>query len=70
MTKMGIRCSVMNLRIDVTPEPLPPIAEEERTSSEIQEAEVMKLDNILQKMKKQSRESMLLNRQRSNWKRN
>lgn len=41
-----------DLRIDVTPEPLPPIAGGERTSSEIQEAEVMKLDNILRKMKK------------------
>ena len=41
-----------DLRIDVTPEPLPPIAGGERPSSEIQEAEVMKLDNILSKMKK------------------
>ena len=41
-----------DLRIDVTSEPLPPIAGGERTSSEIQEAEVMKLDNILRKMKK------------------
>ena len=41
-----------DLRIDVTPEPLPPIAGGERPSSEIQEAEIMKLDNILRKMKK------------------
>ena len=36
----------------MTPEPLPPIAGGERPSSEIQEAEVKKLDNILRKMKK------------------
>ena len=36
----------------MTPEPLPPMAGGERPSSEIQEAEVMKLDNILKKMKK------------------
>ena len=41
-----------DLRIDMTPEPLPPMAGGERPSSEIQEAEVMKLDNILRKMKK------------------
>lgn len=44
-----------DLRIDVTPEPLPPIAGGERPSSEIHEAEVMKLDNILRKMKKTER---------------
>src|SRR5699024_8673560 len=41
-----------DLRIDVRPEPLPPMAGGERPDSEIQEAEVMKLDNILKKMKK------------------
>ena len=43
---------IKDLRIDVTPEPLPPIAGGERPGSEIQEAEVMKLDNLLKKMKK------------------
>lgn len=36
----------------MTPEPLPLIARGERPNSERQEAEVMKLDNILLKMKK------------------
>ena len=41
-----------DLRFDVTPVPLPEMAKEERPSSALQEAEVMRLDRILQKMKK------------------
>ena len=41
-----------DLKFDVTPAPLPEIAKGKRPSSAMQEAEVMRLDNILQKMKK------------------
>lgn len=41
-----------DLKFDVTPAPLPEIAKGKRPSSAAQEAEVMRLDNILQKMKK------------------
>ena len=41
-----------DLKFDVTPVPLPEIAKGKRPSSAMQEAEVMRLDNILQKMKK------------------
>ena len=41
-----------DLRFDVTPAPLPESAKGERPSSALQEAEVMRLDCILQKMKK------------------
>ena len=41
-----------DLKFDVTPAALPEIAKGERPSSALQEAEVMKLDRILQKMKK------------------
>lgn len=41
-----------DLRFDVTPAPLPETAKGERPSSTLQEAEVMRLDHILQKMKK------------------
>lgn len=41
-----------DLRFDVTPVPLPEMAKGERPSSALQEAEVMRLDRILQKMKK------------------
>ena len=41
-----------DLRFDVTPAPLPEMAKGERPSSALQEAEVMRLDRILQKMKK------------------
>ena len=41
-----------DLRFDVTPAPLPETAKGERTSSTLQEAEVIRLDHILQKMKK------------------
>ena len=41
-----------DLKFDVTPAPLPESARGERPSSALQEAEVMKLDRILQKMKK------------------
>ena len=40
-------------RIDITPEPLPATPKGERPSSEKQEAEVMRLQQILNKMKKQ-----------------
>lgn len=42
-----------DLRIDITPEPLPAKPKGERPSSEKQEAEVMRLQQILNKMKKQ-----------------
>ena len=41
-----------DLKFDVTPAPLPESARGERPSSALQEAEVMRLDRILQKMKK------------------
>lgn len=41
-----------DLRFDVTPAPLPESAKGGRPSSALQEAEVMRLDHILQKMKK------------------
>ena len=41
------------MRIDITPEPLPAKPKGERPSSEKQEAEVMRLQQILNKMKKQ-----------------
>ena len=41
-----------DLKFDVTPVPLPEIAKGKRPSSAAQEAELMRLDNILQKMKK------------------
>lgn len=41
-----------DLRFDVTPVPLPEMAKGERPSSALQEAEVMRLDRILQKLKK------------------
>ena len=42
-----------DMRIDITPEPLPAKPKGERPSSEKQEAEVMRLQQILNKMKKQ-----------------
>lgn len=42
-----------DMRIDITPEPLPAKPKGERPSSEKQEAEVMRLRQILNKMKKQ-----------------
>lgn len=42
-----------DVRIDITPEPLPAKTKGERPSSEKQEAEVMRLQQILNKMKKQ-----------------
>ena len=42
-----------DVRIDITPEPLPAKSKGERPSSEKQEAEVMRLQQILNKMKKQ-----------------
>ena len=42
-----------DVRIDITPEPLPAKPKGERPSSEKQEAEVMRLQQILNKMKKQ-----------------
>ena len=42
-----------DMRIDITPEPLPARTKGERPSSEKQEAEVMRLQQILNKMKKQ-----------------
>ena len=42
-----------DVRIDITPEPLPAKPKGERPSSEKQEAEVMQLQQILNKMKKQ-----------------
>ena len=42
-----------DMRIDITPEPLPTKPKGERPSSEKQEAEVMRLQQILNKMKKQ-----------------
>ena len=42
-----------DMRIDITPEPLPARPGGERPSSEKQEAEVMRLQQILNKMKKQ-----------------
>ena len=42
-----------DVRIDITPEPLPAKTKGERPSSEKQEAEVMRLHQILNKMKKQ-----------------
>lgn len=44
-----------DMRIDITPEPLPAKLKGERPSSEKQEAEVMRLQQILNKMKKQER---------------
>ena len=41
-----------DLKFDMTPAPLPESAKGERPSSALQEAEVMRLDRILQKMKK------------------
>ena len=41
-----------DLKFDVTPAPLPESAKGERPSSALQEAEVMRLDRILQKMEK------------------
>lgn len=45
-----------DLKFDVTPAPLPESAKGERPSSALQEAEVMRLDRILQKMKKAEQE--------------
>ena len=42
-----------DMRIDITPEPLPAKPKGKRPSSEKQEAEVMRLQQILNKMKKQ-----------------
>lgn len=42
-----------DMRIDITPEPLPAKPKGERPSSEKQEAEVMRLQQIINKMKKQ-----------------
>ena len=42
-----------DMRIDITPEPLPAKPKGERPSSEKQEAEIMRLQQILNKMKKQ-----------------
>ena len=42
-----------DVRIDITPEPLPAKPKGERPSSEKQEAEVMRLQQILNKMRKQ-----------------
>ena len=42
-----------DVRIDITPEPLPAKSKGKRPSSEKQEAEVMRLQQILNKMKKQ-----------------
>ena len=42
-----------DVRVDITPEPLPARPRGERPSSEKQEAEVMRLQQILNKMKKQ-----------------
>lgn len=42
-----------DMKIDVTPEPLPGKCRGERPSSEMQEAEVLRLQQILNKMKKQ-----------------
>ena len=42
-----------DMRIDITPEPLPEKPKGERPSSEKQEAEIMRLQQILNKMKKQ-----------------
>lgn len=42
-----------DVRIDITPEPLPSKPKGKRPSSEKQEAEVMRLQQILNKMKKQ-----------------
>ena len=42
-----------DVRIDITPEPLPAKSKGKRPSSEKQEAEVMRLEQILNKMKKQ-----------------
>ena len=44
---------VHDMRIDITPEPLPAKPKGERSSSEKQEAEIMRLQQILNKMKKQ-----------------
>ena len=54
-----------DLRFDVTPAPLPESAKGERPSSALQEAEVMRLDRILQKIRKQSRKFMPLKKQSS-----
>ena len=42
-----------DMRIDITPEPLPAKPKGKRPSSEKQKAEVMRLQQILNKMKKQ-----------------